>query len=150
MNYRRSSKDSDLSHEDTTFDSDSSRNSFQFIRSRRLYKSADNNTSCSGSYQSDSSFSDTKIMKTKQRNKKRSNKQLPPIGVFWDIENCHVPKNKSAASIVKRIREFFFNGYREAEFMIVCDVKKESAEIIQDLHDAQVTKFPTFCLCKLF
>lgn len=135
---RNSSKDSDYSQEDTTFDSDSSsRNSFNIIRSRRLYKSADN-TSCSGSIQSDSSLSDTKIMKTKQRNKKRHTKQLPPIGVFWDIENCHVPKNKSAVSIVKRIREFFFHGYREAEFMIVCDVKKESAEVIQDLHDAQV------------
>lgn len=139
------SKYSDSQEDDgtstTNFDSDSSKNSFSFMKSRRLTKSADN-TSCSGaSYQSDSSLSDTKLIKSKQRGKSKNlrKNQLPPIGVFWDIENCQVPKSKSAASIVKRIREFFFDGYREAEFMIVCDVKKESSEVIQDLHDAQVS-----------
>lgn len=107
------------------------------IAKTRLSKSADN-SSCSTSCQSDSSLSDGKIIKTKRRNKKKSVKVLPPIGVFWDIENCQIPKNKSAASVVKRIREYFFDGYREAEFIVVCDVKKENSQIVQELHDAQV------------
>lgn len=28
-------------------------------------------------------------------------KLLPPIGVFWDIENCHVPKGKSATAVAQ-------------------------------------------------
>lgn len=110
----------------------------RLIRAKtRVSKSADN-SSCSTSCQSDSSLSDGKIIKTKRRNKKKNVKVLPPIGVFWDIENCPIPKNKSAASVVKRIREYFFDGYREAEFIVVCDVKKENAQIVQELHDAQV------------
>lgn len=63
---------------------------------------------------------------------------LPPVGVFWDIENCHVPRNKSATNVVQKIRQQFCKNYREAEFIVVCDVKKENAQVIQDLHDAQV------------
>ncbi|KFM81170.1 Limkain-b1, partial [Stegodyphus mimosarum] len=37
---------------------------------------------------------------------------LPPIGVFWDIENCHVPKGKSAIALVQNIREKFFAHHR--------------------------------------
>lgn len=36
------------------------------------------------------------------------------------------------------IRDKFFNGYREAEFIVVCDVQKENIQIIQELNDAQV------------
>lgn len=63
---------------------------------------------------------------------------LSPIGVFWDIENCRVPKGKSASTVVQAIRDKFFKGYREAEFIVVCDVYKESRQIIQELNDAQV------------
>ena len=63
---------------------------------------------------------------------------LPPIGVFWDIENCHVPRGKSAQTIVQRIRDKFFTGQREVEFMCVCDISKESKAIIQELNYAQV------------
>lgn len=73
---------------------------------------------------------------------------LPPIGVFWDIENCHVPKNKSAVTVVQYIRELFFNGHREAEFMCVCDTNKESKEIIQELNNAQVTVVHINATCK--
>ena len=64
---------------------------------------------------------------------------LPPIGVFWDIENCNVPRGKSALGIVQRIRDKFFTGQREVEFMCVCDISKESKEVIQELNYAQVT-----------
>ncbi|GFT55983.1 meiosis regulator and mRNA stability factor 1 [Nephila pilipes] len=64
---------------------------------------------------------------------------LPPIGVFWDIENCQVPKGKSAIALVQNIREKFFEKHREAEFMCVCDINKESKLVIQELLHAQVT-----------
>ncbi|KAF6201726.1 hypothetical protein GE061_004121 [Apolygus lucorum] len=64
--------------------------------------------------------------------------RLPPIGVFWDIENCQIPHGKSALTIVQAIRNTFFEEYREAEFTVVCDVHKESPIIIQELNDAQV------------
>ncbi|XP_065214486.1 meiosis regulator and mRNA stability factor 1-like isoform X2 [Planococcus citri] len=63
---------------------------------------------------------------------------LPPIGVFWDIENCQVPKGRSAVVIAQAIRDKFFQGYRETEFLVVCDVKKENSQVIQELNDAQV------------
>lgn len=64
---------------------------------------------------------------------------LPPIGVFWDIENCQVPKGKSAIALVQNIREKFFEHHREAEFMCVCDINKESKIVIQELILAQVS-----------
>ncbi|XP_067859331.1 meiosis regulator and mRNA stability factor 1 isoform X2 [Heptranchias perlo] len=64
---------------------------------------------------------------------------LPPIGVFWDIENCSVPTGRSAMAIVQRIRQRFFQGHREAEFMCVCDISKENKEVIQELNNCQVT-----------
>lgn len=64
---------------------------------------------------------------------------LPPIGVFWDIENCCVPSGKSAFEVVRRIRDRFFEGHREAEFMCVCDIKKENSTVIEELNNAQVS-----------
>ncbi|XP_063790435.1 meiosis regulator and mRNA stability factor 1 isoform X2 [Pseudophryne corroboree] len=64
---------------------------------------------------------------------------LPPIGVFWDIENCSVPSGRSAVSVVKRIRERLFKGRREAEFICVCDISKENKEVIEELNNCQVT-----------
>ncbi|XP_043944831.1 meiosis regulator and mRNA stability factor 1 [Protopterus annectens] len=64
---------------------------------------------------------------------------LPPIGVFWDIENCSVPSGRSAVAVVQRIREKFFHGHREAEFICVCDISKENKEVIQELNNCQVT-----------
>uniref|UniRef100_A0A803T439 Spondin domain-containing protein n=1 Tax=Anolis carolinensis TaxID=28377 RepID=A0A803T439_ANOCA len=64
---------------------------------------------------------------------------LPPIGVFWDIENCSVPSGRSAVAVVQRIREKFFKGHREAEFICVCDISKENREVIEELNNCQVT-----------
>ena len=61
-----------------------------------------------------------------------------PIGVFWDIENCPVPRGKSASAVVQKIRKEFFSGKREVEFMCVCDINKEKKEIIEELNKAQV------------
>lgn len=73
---------------------------------------------------------------------------LPPIGVFWDIENCHVPKGRSAVAVAQTIRDRFFDGYREAEFVVVCDVTKESSRIVQELNDAQVNLIHVAATCK--
>nr|XP_057944925.1 meiosis regulator and mRNA stability factor 1 isoform X2 [Doryrhamphus excisus] len=64
---------------------------------------------------------------------------IPPVGVFWDIENCSVPSGRSAGVVVERIRSRFFQGHREAEFICVCDISKESKAVIQELNNCQVT-----------
>ena len=64
---------------------------------------------------------------------------LEPVGLFWDIENCPVPVDKSAFSLAKKMRSSFFDGKREAEFMCVCDIKKERGEVIDELHKAHVS-----------
>lgn len=61
-----------------------------------------------------------------------------PIGVFWDIENCPVPRGRSALDVVQKIRKEFFGGCREVEFMCVCDISKEKREVIEELNKAQV------------
>ena len=66
-----------------------------------------------------------------------------PIGVFWDIENCTVPRGKSASAVVQKIRKEFFSGKREVEFMCVCDINKEKKEVIEELNKAQVSVFRT-------
>lgn len=88
---------------------------------------------------SDTSDADRYLLASQKAKAKR--KKLPPIGVFWDIENCQVPKGRSAVSVAQLIRDQFFNGFREAEFIVVCDVKKEHSQIIQELNDAQVFIF---------
>ncbi|CAH0667451.1 unnamed protein product [Chilo suppressalis] len=62
-----------------------------------------------------------------------------PIGIFWDIENCQVPRGCSAIDVVAAIRNKFLIGKREADFVVVCDVRKEAANRLQELNDAQVS-----------
>lgn len=88
-----------------------------------------------------SSESDTSIaglLNSRHRRKSKKGNKLIPLGIYWDIENCAVPKKHSAAAVVQRIRQFFLKNYREAEFLVVCDIRKEKPQIVQELHDAQV------------
>lgn len=64
---------------------------------------------------------------------------IPPVGVFWDIENCSVPSGRSAEAVVQHIRNRFFQGHREAEFICVCDISKENKAVIQELNNCQVS-----------
>ena len=64
--------------------------------------------------------------------------EAEPIGVFWDIENCQVPRNKSASEVVQKIRDCYFTGKREVKFMCVCNARKEKEEITEELNKAQV------------
>ncbi|CAG0902610.1 unnamed protein product [Darwinula stevensoni] len=78
----------------------------------------------------------------------RNSRNLPPIGVFWDIENVQVPRGKSALAVVQAIRNKFFSGHREAEFMCVCDINKENPQVIQELNNAQVNVIHVAATCK--
>lgn len=65
--------------------------------------------------------------------------QTSLLAVFWDIENCCVPRGKSAMAVVHCIRDkFLCPNHKEAEFLCVCDVSKEPAHLITELNDAQV------------
>lgn len=64
---------------------------------------------------------------------------LEPVGLFWDIENCSVPLDKSAFALANKMRQVFFQGKREVEFMCVCDITKERKEVTDDLHRAHVS-----------
>lgn len=50
-----------------------------------------------------------------------------------------MPRGRSALVAVQRIRERFFGGHQEAEFVCVCDIRKEAPSIIQELNDAQIS-----------
>lgn len=74
------------------------------------------------------------------KKKKRKQNSLSSLGIYWDIENCQVPRQKNAAAVVQKIRELFLDNFKESEFVVVCDIKKESPQIIQELHDSQVAR----------
>lgn len=71
--------------------------------------------------------------------------RLEPVGVFWDIENCPVPVDKSAFGVADKMRREFITGKREAEFMCVCDITKERKEVTDELHKAQVRGSGVVC-----
>ncbi|MGH0118758.1 UNVERIFIED_CONTAM: hypothetical protein FKN15_062220 [Acipenser sinensis] len=81
----------------------------------------------------------TSLGKSSQKYGSPDSENSPPVGVFWDIENCSVPSGRSAMAVVQRIRERFFKGHREAEFICVCNISKENKEVIQELNNCQVT-----------
>lgn len=59
--------------------------------------------------------------------------------ISWFIFFVQIPRGRSAVAVAQVIRDKFFDGYREAEFLVVCDVKKETSQVIQELNDAQVS-----------
>ncbi|XP_059351299.1 meiosis regulator and mRNA stability factor 1-like isoform X2 [Daphnia carinata] len=71
-----------------------------------------------------------------------------PIGIFWDIENVRIPSCHQAIAVVEAIRQRFLMNYREAEFVVVCDVLKERKEVVIDLNNAQVTVVHVSCTNK--
>jgi meiosis arrest female protein 1 len=48
-------------------------------------------------------------------------------------------------AVVEAIRQQFLVNYREAEFLVVCDVNKEKKELITNLNNAQVLN-PSKCI----
>lgn len=51
-------------------------------------------------------------------------------------------------AVTRVIRDRFFTGYKEAEFIVVCDVQKENKQIVQELNDAQVDLIHVSATCK--
>ncbi|GBM00847.1 Meiosis regulator and mRNA stability factor 1 [Araneus ventricosus] len=62
----------------------------------------------------------------------------PYIGVFWDYENCRVPKDKSPFHMVETIRERFCKDHLEAAFTVVLDATKEKEYVTNSLNEAQI------------
>lgn len=60
------------------------------------------------------------------------------VGIFWDIENVRLPSYHQAIAVVEAIRRRFLVNYREAEFLVVCDARKERKELVANLNNAQV------------
>ncbi|XP_022120062.2 meiosis regulator and mRNA stability factor 1 isoform X1 [Pieris rapae] len=77
-------------------------------------------------------------MRSRFRHHKRGTSNCIPLGIFWDIENCQVPRGCSAIDVVAAIRAKFLVGRREADFVVVCDVRKELPNRLQELNDSQV------------
>lgn len=62
------------------------------------------------------------------------------VGVFWDIQNCGVPRGKSARKVVDRVRELpWMRGKSELEFLAVCDVTQMPEDTLHELNQRQVT-----------
>jgi meiosis arrest female protein 1 len=64
---------------------------------------------------------------------------MKPVGIFWDIENCSVPKNKSASGLIHHIRNSFIVNrlnHREYEFLVACDVSKMRKDLPDDMNRA--------------
>ncbi|CAK1547136.1 unnamed protein product [Leptosia nina] len=78
-------------------------------------------------------------VRSRYRHHKRAASNSIPIGIFWDIENCQVPRGCSAIDVVAAIRAKFLVGRREADFVVVCDVRKEMPNRLQELNDSQVS-----------
>lgn len=117
----------------------SSRGHFRFPFAPRLSKSANNSYCSTSSDSSNCELHECNRSYVLSKNKKRVH-ALPSLGIYWDIENCQVPRHKNAAAVVQKIREVFLKHYKESEFVVVCDIKKENPQIIQELHDSQVDK----------
>ncbi|GBN61422.1 Meiosis regulator and mRNA stability factor 1 [Araneus ventricosus] len=63
---------------------------------------------------------------------------IPTIGFFWDFENIRVPKDKSGYTIIQRLRENFLQDRFESEFIVVCDIRKERDDVLDEINQAQV------------
>ncbi|GBN04998.1 ATP-dependent RNA helicase DEAH12, chloroplastic [Araneus ventricosus] len=63
------------------------------------------------------------------------------ISVFWDIENCPVPREKSAVDFVKLVRTTLYEGRTEGNFNVVCDVQNLNTTYVEELEASNVTVF---------
>lgn len=62
-----------------------------------------------------------------------------PVGVFWDIENCAIPRGTSICVLVNKIRSIFtMYNFLEREFAVVGDVYGVNNHVISDLNSMQL------------
>ena len=60
------------------------------------------------------------------------------VYVFWDIDNVRPKKNSNVLSFVGNVRNRFVGDLFEAGFIVVCDVRKEPKELVDQLNELQV------------
>ncbi|XP_065065880.1 meiosis regulator and mRNA stability factor 1-like [Rhopilema esculentum] len=70
--------------------------------------------------------------------KKKADDHFEKVGIYWDIENCQIPMNKSPGAVVNKIRSSFLNGKQLVEFICVCDSHMMSKQIVDALSQAEV------------
>ncbi|KAK3244426.1 hypothetical protein CYMTET_45958 [Cymbomonas tetramitiformis] len=61
------------------------------------------------------------------------------VAIFWDYDNCPVPKRKSAYAVAQRVRsECITEGCVETEFTCFCDMTRLPAACCNELNNANV------------
>ncbi len=69
---------------------------------------------------------------------------LRPLGIFWDIENCGIPKNMRPNDFVTQLRSFIINKYFdnciEYRFCCACNSK-----LLDDSITKSIIKKIFFC-----
>ena len=60
------------------------------------------------------------------------------VYLFWDIENVRPKKNSNILNVVFNIRNLYVGDNFGAGFIVVCDVRKEPKDLIDQLTDVQV------------
>ena len=51
--------------------------------------------------------------------KRKTNDEKLEIAIFWDIENCPVPRGVRTSTFVQRVRQQFCSGHKELEFLAI-------------------------------
>ena len=59
------------------------------------------------------------------------------VYIFWDIENVRPQKNSNVLAVCN-VRNLFVGNNLEAGFIVVCDVRKETKELFDQLNKVQV------------
>ena len=60
------------------------------------------------------------------------------VCLFWDIENVRPKKNSNILDFVGNIRNLYVGELIEAGFIVVCDVRKETKDVVDQLNEVQV------------
>lgn len=61
------------------------------------------------------------------------------LGVFWDLENCGIPRGLNVCILVNKIRAIFgLYNFLEREFSVVGDVYGTNNNVINDLNAMQL------------
>jgi hypothetical protein len=65
---------------------------------------------------------------------------LRPLGIFWDIENCGIPKNMRPNDFVTQLRSFLINKYFDncIEYRFCC---ASHSKILDDSITQSITVF---------
>ena len=54
-----------------------------------------------------------------EKERKTNDEEKLEIAIFWDIENCPVPRGVRTSTFVQRLRQKFCSGHKELEFLAI-------------------------------